>query len=321
MRNLFSRAPSLVLAAICLFVLAACGGGGGGGGGSASGPAPQSLTTFDANNVTQPGGVGHIATTEDNQPAVFSAISDINIRSLLNSPNDSEVDDDTTPFENDPDYTGTRIMIDGSFAGTEYRMQESDTASTLNGQFVHVYIDNRTLVSVGELYGFAFATLGEPFDASTLPTGTASYNGRVRASSGITPRNDLAGGFLRTDDIGSDFAMDVNFGTRQVTRFHVNMNPADGEITTDEVGVGGTTLPAVSPIAINPTTGRFSGGLNFGNGNVISGTSAGNIYGQFHGQNARGVSGTFHSDIETTSSRGVTVKNTIGGFAGAKVTP
>ena len=142
------------------------------------------------------------------------------------------------------------------------------------------------------------------------------------------------------------FAMGVDFRFNKVTSFETPQGLEDNDrLTMRAIGDAGTGTGSngdgfrATTITIDPSTGSFTGEINFTNdylspfptndptsppttpptpttqpkmrtplpGSVIKTHSRGRIYGQFHGDAARGTTGVFHSNSH----------DILGGFAGA----
>ena len=201
--------------------------------------------------------------------------------------------------------------------------------------FMRVYIDARADVAIGhELLGgdhFQITTIGE-IAPSNLPRGLAVYTGYlvVARPGGMQPDPANSNRQIPIRPNTGKFAMGVDFRFNKVTSFETPQGLedndrltmraiGDGRSNSDGMGFGATT------IEIDPSTGSFTGEINFTNdylsptpddptkmrtplpGSVITSHKQGKIYGQFHGNAARGATGVFHSNSH----------DILGGFAGA----
>lgn len=174
------------------------------------------------------------------------------------------------------------------------------------GNPMSVYIDDRAAVALGhELRAsnsYEFVAIGE-IAPRQLPLGTARYAG-LSAFATTDPMQDPD---------SRVFEMEVNFDTRQVTSFNTITSDL-GRLTMEAIpgDTPNPNIPAAGHLKINMQTGSFTGTLNFEKGTLTATplykNTMGSIYGQFHGNDAIGVTGVFHSEDNTI----------LGGFAGAK---
>ena len=217
---------------------------------------------------------------------------------------------------------------------------------TQNPKTMRVYIDNRADVALGHtLVGgedFQLTAIGE-IAPSRLPQGesTMTYTGYIVVASPAAPNppRPNSGGFT----------MEVDFGKGLVTSFNTPRGFEDNDRVTMQAIGDGTTGDnkkfEATEIVIDPSTGSFAGEINFTNdyltpspstpsspprmplpGSIIKFNSRGSIYGQFHGDHARGVTGVFHStptppSTNSPSSTPSPTPTILGGFAGAKTSP
>ena len=287
-------------------------------------PIPEFETLFTAGDRTG-GGIGRLAENVmvDNQPAILLVMSNTGIGGLLDDPTTTELLSNTAII----DYgawssaspqsvlTGTAITtVDINGRGTANA--KSGTVHAQVGQAggqasqTYVYIDDHAAVVLGyEAVGdgnLEFTMLGEPL--SRMPTAmTATYSGFAN----VAVKNNA--GTLISNLSGSDtFDMEVNFGTAMITGFTATF----GSSTAPSVPNLDGTVTA-SGITINANgdfsgTAAFAQGAGGADGALISANDAnGSIYGQFHGDEAVGVTGAFHNSDNSV----------LGGFAGSKEPP
>lgn len=318
-----------LLIGLCL-VLGGCSSGNSGGGSppalNTNIPIPppamtlESLANFSATNggTAMPGGIGRVSNVLiDNKYAIVSIASSEGIASLLANPDTSELLTSTADFEFDSSQRRiTRDTVNAPFRdfmpgtrgllGVTKRVFPSGTGMDSNRTTdLRIYIDRRAPVVLahrlrpsGELQ---FIAIGELAPAN-LPRGTASYSGysAIARARMDDPRHGI-------------FDMDVNFNTGRVTRFSADYS-TEGSLTMDATG----GRPIIPYLTIDRDTGTFSGDINFGEGNslqsqrLIENAHTGKIHGQFHSNDAQGVTGVFHNNIAGND-------RLMGGFAGAKV--
>lgn len=158
-----------------------------------------------------------------------------------------------------------------------------------------------------------FVTIGD--HATSLPTGDAKYSGYAAAGRKQGNTLKLGGGY---------FTMTVDFGMEKVIDFAAYLG-ATGNILSPTGNIRHT-----GEVGINMQTGAFEGNAHFikpdgpnavrgdervitDGADTISSGTPGKLYGQFHGQDATGVTGAFHNGVQNNIEDRV-----IGAFAGSK---
>ena len=194
----------------------------------------------------------------------------------------------------------TRVTVkDGAATlGYVYSPLERDTGSV--GDTL-VYIDARfpVVMSVEDTDSSAatpleFTTIGAPL-VSLPPQGEFNYTGAA-AYGRVGSSTHAAAGYTFT--MTANFAEDAG----QVTRFQFGSGLH-----------GNLRLQAANLPTIDTATGVFQGAIDFTAGSggataIVPSNSTGTMYGQFHGDQAIGVTGGFHNNDNTV----------LGAFAGAR---